>query len=184
MVARWIANLILLLMLIGLALGIRYELMVTDLAPQQIGDAATAPRRIELEPAQPDTAPTAAPGQSSAPPAASRSGTTATPDAIPRLGTAPPNRSPGPPAPPGAGPMVDPVESPPVVHLKPEPGLPNQDQDQVQDQAEAAPEVSPSATPPKAPPMGFGVDPFAPDEVPPSPVVRSKTGGAPAPRRH
>lgn len=169
MVARWIANLILLLMLIGLALGIRYELMVTDLASQQIGDAATAPRRIELEPAQPDIAP----GQSSAPPAASR-GTAATPDAISPLGTALTNRSPGPPG--------NPVESPPVVRLKPEPGLPNQDQDQAV--ADAAPEGSPGATTPKAPPMGFGVDPFAPDEVPPSPVVRSKTGGAPAPRRH
>jgi hypothetical protein len=190
MVARWMANLILLLMLIGLALGIRYELMVTESSrvshadPATIDDTMANLRRVELEPSPVDSEPVSP----TASPVAPRSDPKATSDPTPLLGTLPSDRSPERSDSPAARPIPESVESPPVVRLSPD-GNPDAGQSsrgQAQDQAAAvAVPVDRSGTrPSKAPPVGFGVDPFAPDEVPPPQAARSKAGGVPAPRSH
>jgi hypothetical protein len=193
MVARWMANLILLLMLIGLALGIRYELMVTESSrvshadPATIGDTMANLRRVELEPSPADSEPASPPASPVAPRSvAPRSDPKATADPTPLLGTLPSDRSPERSDSPAARPIPESVESPPVVRLSPDgspdAGQPTMGQAQDQTAAVAAPVDRPGTRPSKAPPVGFGVDPFAPDEVPPPQAARSKTGGVPAPR--
>lgn len=137
MVARWIANLILVLMLIGLALGIRYELMVTEWGrahtayPANSGDTEANWRRVELEPSPTDREPAPSPASSA------------------------------------VGPIPESVESPPVVRLSPDGDQPTMGQAQDQAAADAASEGGAGTRHLKAAPQGFGVDPFAPDEPDP-----------------
>lgn len=192
MVARWIANLILLLMLIGLGLGIRYEWMVTessrlrDAYPAKSGEREADWRPIEPgpDPADGGLAPSPAPS------AAPRPVAVATPDPAPTpLGIRPDNGSPGRPdapvgAPTAAGPTREPLESPPVVRLSPDGGQPTLGPPQDQAATEGALEDGAGTRPIKAAPQGFGVDPFAPDDGPPPEAGRSKSGGASKPRSH
>ena len=183
MVARWIANLILLLMLIGLVLGIRYELMVTEssrartASPADSGDTEVNWRRVELEPSPADTEPASSPAS----PLVPRSVPPAPPEPVPPLGILPPDGAPGPPDAPASGPLQESAESPPVVHLSPDGGQPTMRSAQDQTAADAAFGGGAGTRPLKAAPQGFGVDPFAPDEPGPQ-GARSKSGGVLTPR--